>query len=110
MHALGIANEDALQGYFTARIGKFLEAHGRRLIGWDEILQGGVPPDATITSWRGIDGAITAAKTGHDAVLVTGASRSISTTGRRRARTNRQAAAPLCRSRMSTISIPRHRR
>ena len=69
MHALGIANEDALQGYFTARIGKFLEAHGRRLIGWDEILQGGVPPDATITSWRGIDGAITAAKTGHDAVL-----------------------------------------
>jgi hexosaminidase len=69
MHALGIANEDALQGYFTARIGAFLEAHGRRLIGWDEILEGGVPPDATITSWRGIDGAITAAKTGHDAVL-----------------------------------------
>ncbi|MDE2499931.1 MAG: family 20 glycosylhydrolase [Alphaproteobacteria bacterium] len=69
MHALDIKNEDALQGYFTARIGKFLAAHGRRLIGWDEILEGGVPPDATITSWRGIDGAITAAKTGHDAVL-----------------------------------------
>ncbi|MDE2493899.1 MAG: family 20 glycosylhydrolase [Alphaproteobacteria bacterium] len=69
MHALGVADENALQGYFTARIGKFLAAHGRRLIGWDEILEGGVPPDATITSWRGIDGAITAAKTGHDAVL-----------------------------------------
>lgn len=69
MHTLGIANEGALQGYFTARIGKFLAAHGRRLIGWDEILEGGVPPDAAITSWRGIDGAIAAAKTGHDAVL-----------------------------------------
>ncbi|MBL6938489.1 MAG: family 20 glycosylhydrolase [Alphaproteobacteria bacterium] len=69
MHALGLANEDALQSWFIARIGTFLKAHGRRLIGWDEILQGGVPPDATITSWRGIDGAITAAKDGHDTVL-----------------------------------------
>jgi hexosaminidase len=69
MRALGIANEDALQSWFIARIGQFLKAHGRRLIGWDEILQGGVPGDATITSWRGIDGAITAAKAGHDAVL-----------------------------------------
>ena len=69
MTALGIANADALQGYFTARIGKFLAAHGRRLMGWDEILQGGVPPDAAITSWRGIDGAVAAAKAGHDAVL-----------------------------------------
>jgi hexosaminidase len=69
MRALGIANEDGLQGWFIQRIGKFLSAHGRRLIGWDEILQGGVPPDAAITSWRGIDGAATAAKAGHDAVL-----------------------------------------
>jgi hexosaminidase len=69
MRALGIANEDALQSWFTQRIGKFLAAHGRRLIGWDEILQGGIAPDAAITSWRGIDGAITAAKAGHDAVL-----------------------------------------
>ena len=69
MHALGLANEDALQSWFIGRIGEFLKAHGRRLIGWDEILQGGVPPDATITSWRGIDGAITAAKAGHDTVL-----------------------------------------
>jgi len=69
MHALGVADEDALQGYFTARIGKFLAAHGRHLIGWDEILQGGVPPDATITSWHGVAGGIAAAKMGHDAVL-----------------------------------------
>jgi hexosaminidase len=69
MHALGIATEDELQGWFVRRIEKFLNAHGRRLIGWDEILQGGIAPGATITSWRGIDGAVTAAKAGHDAVL-----------------------------------------
>lgn len=69
MRQLGVANEDALQSWFIQRIEKFLNAHGRRLIGWDEILQGGVAPNATITSWRGIDGAITAAKAGHDAVL-----------------------------------------
>ena len=69
MRALGIANEDALQSWFIQRIETFLNAHGRRLIGWDEILQGGIAPNATITSWRGIDGAITAAKAGHDAVL-----------------------------------------
>jgi N-acetyl-beta-hexosaminidase len=69
MRALGVANEDALQSWFIQRVEKFLNAHGRRLIGWDEILQGGVAPNATITSWRGIDGAVTAAKAGHDAVL-----------------------------------------
>ncbi len=69
MHALGIANEDELQSYFVERIEKFLNAHGRKLIGWDEILQDGIAPNATITSWRGIDGAVTAAKLGHDAVL-----------------------------------------
>jgi hexosaminidase len=69
MHNLGIANEDALQSYFIKRMETFLNAHGRRLIGWDEILEGGVAPNATITSWRGVDGAIAAAKSGHDAVL-----------------------------------------
>ena len=69
IRALGLKDEDALQSWFIQRIEKFLNAHGRRLIGWDEILQGGVAPNATITSWRGIDGAITAAKAGHDAVL-----------------------------------------
>jgi hexosaminidase len=69
MRELGVPNEAALQGYFTHRLGQYLEAHGRRLIGWDEILEGGVPPGAAVMSWRGIDGAIAAAASGHDAVL-----------------------------------------
>lgn len=69
IHEIGLKDEDALQSWFIARMGQFLKAHNRKLIGWDEILQGGIPPDATITSWRGISGAITAAKAGHDTVL-----------------------------------------
>jgi len=69
MNALGIADEEHLQGWFMARIGKFLTAHGRRMIGWDEILLGGVPHDAMIMSWQGTKGAIAAAKTGRDSVL-----------------------------------------
>jgi hexosaminidase len=69
MRELGVATEEALQGYFTQRMGKYLEAHGRRLIGWDEILEGGVPAGAAVMSWRGEDGAIAAAASGHDAVL-----------------------------------------
>jgi hexosaminidase len=69
MHELGITNEDALQSYFTQRIERFLNAHQRRLIGWDEILEGGIAPNATVMSWRGVNGGITAAKAGHDAVL-----------------------------------------
>lgn len=67
--ALGLKDEEALQGWFVARIGKFLAAHGRKLVGWDEILAGGVPASATVMSWRGIDGAVTAAAAGHDAIL-----------------------------------------
>jgi hexosaminidase len=67
--ALGLKDENALQGWFTARVGAYLAKHGRRLIGWDEILQGAVPADATVMSWHGIDGAVAAAKAGHDAVL-----------------------------------------
>ncbi|HEY4366819.1 MAG TPA: family 20 glycosylhydrolase [Steroidobacteraceae bacterium] len=69
MRELGIKDEHALQSYFIQRIGKFLNAHGRRLVGWDEILEGGLAPDATVMSWRGIDGAVAAAAAGHDAVL-----------------------------------------
>ena len=69
MKALGIPNEDALQGWFVDRIGAYLAQHGRKLIGWDEILDGGIAPDAVVMSWRGIEGAIAAAKAGHDAVL-----------------------------------------
>ncbi|TLZ32663.1 MAG: carbohydrate-binding protein, partial [Gammaproteobacteria bacterium] len=69
MRELGVANEEALQGYFTHRMGEYLRAHDRRLVGWDEILEGGVPADATVMSWRGVQGAIAAAAAGHDAVL-----------------------------------------
>ncbi len=69
MKALGIKNEHDLQSLFMSRIGKFLAAHGRRMVGWDEILQGGIPKDATIMSWQGTAGAIVAARAGHDSVL-----------------------------------------
>jgi hexosaminidase len=67
--ALGLKDEDALQGWFIGRIGRYLAAHGRRLVGWDEILAGGVPADAAVMSWRGVDGAVAAARQGHDVVL-----------------------------------------
>ena len=70
MKALGIADEAALQNYFIRRINTILTARGRRMIGWEEILQGGpLPPDAAITSWRGAASAATAAQAGHDVVL-----------------------------------------
>ena len=52
-----------------ARIGRFLDGHGRRLIGWDEILESGIPARASIMSWRGTDGALAAARAGHDVVM-----------------------------------------
>lgn len=69
MKALGLADEEALQSWYTQRIEAFLNAHGRRLIGWDELLKGGLAPDATVMSWHGVAGAIAAAKSGHDAVV-----------------------------------------
>ncbi|HJU08572.1 MAG TPA: family 20 glycosylhydrolase [Rhodanobacteraceae bacterium] len=69
MRALGIENEDALQAWFVARIGKHISARGRTLVGWDEILQGGLPQNAVVMSWRGAQGAVEAAKLGHDAVM-----------------------------------------
>jgi hexosaminidase len=72
MRELGIKDEHALQSWFVQRIEKYLNAHGRRLIGWDEILEGGLAPNATVMSWRGIDGAIAAAAAGHDTVLTPG--------------------------------------
>jgi hexosaminidase len=69
MKQLGIANEDELQSYFIKRIDTFLTAHHRRTLGWDEILQGGLAPNAAVMSWHGVKGGIDAAKQGHDAVL-----------------------------------------
>jgi hexosaminidase len=64
-----LADEDALQSWFVQRIERFLNANGRRLIGWDEILEGGLAPNATVMSWRGTAGGIAAAKQGHDVVM-----------------------------------------
>ncbi len=69
MKELKVADEHALQSYFIQRMEKFVSSKGRKLIGWDEILEGGLAPNATVMSWRGIDGAIAAAKAGHDTVL-----------------------------------------
>ena len=69
MKALHIGSEAQLQGWFVSRIEQMLKAKGRKLIGWDEILEGGVAPDATVMSWRGTDGAVIAAKLGHDTIL-----------------------------------------
>jgi hexosaminidase len=69
MRALGIKDEDQLQSYFIKRIDAFLTSHGRRTLGWDEILEGGLASNATVMSWRGMQGGISAAKQGHDAIL-----------------------------------------
>jgi len=68
MKAEGLKNEGELQSYFIRRIERFLNSKGRRLIGWDEILEGGLAPNATVQSWRGMDGAVAAAKSGHDVI------------------------------------------
>ncbi|GAA5067035.1 family 20 glycosylhydrolase [Lysobacter panacisoli] len=66
---LGLKDEMQLQGWFMGRLEKYIESKGRRMIGWDEILEGNPPEDATVMSWRGTDGAIEAARAGHDVVL-----------------------------------------
>lgn len=65
----GLNNEAELQSYVNNRIEKFLNSHGRKMIGWDEILEGGVSKSATIMSWRGADGGIAAAKKGNYAIM-----------------------------------------
>jgi hexosaminidase len=64
-----LANADELQSYFVKRVEKIIERHGKRLIGWDEILEGGLAPNATVMSWRGIAGGVAAAKAQHDVVM-----------------------------------------
>ncbi|MRR18835.1 beta-N-acetylglucosaminidase [bacterium] len=65
----GLKDENELQSYFVKRIEQFLKSKGRSLIGWDEILEGGLAPEATVMSWRGFEGGIAAAKSGHHAVM-----------------------------------------
>lgn len=60
---------EELQGYFMKRVEQILKTKGKKLIGWDEILEGGIAPEATVMSWRGIKGGIEAAKLGHDVVM-----------------------------------------
>lgn len=65
----GLKDEHELQSYFIRRIEKFLNSKGKRLIGWDEILEGGLAPNATVMSWRGEKGGIEAAKQKHDVIM-----------------------------------------
>jgi len=69
MRELGISSEEELQSYFVRRMDAFLFARGRHLIGWDEILEGGLAPGAAVMSWRGEAGGIAAAQAGHEVVM-----------------------------------------
>jgi len=67
-----LKNEEELQSWFIRRVEKIVHAKGKRIIGWDEILEGGIAPDATVMSWRGEQGGIAAAKQNHDVVMSPG--------------------------------------
>ena len=67
--ARGLRDEHELQSWFIRQMDAYLTARGRRLVGWDEILEGGLVPNATVMSWRGDDGAIASARAGHDAIM-----------------------------------------
>ncbi|GGK72606.1 beta-N-acetylhexosaminidase [Rufibacter glacialis] len=69
MKTEGLKNAEELQSYFIKRMGKYLVAHQKKMLGWDEILEGGLAPSATVMSWRGEKGGIEAAKLGHDVVM-----------------------------------------
>jgi hexosaminidase len=68
----GIADVDGLQSYMIRRIGNFIASKGRKMIGWDEILQGGLAPGAVVMSWRGTEGGIEAMSQGHDVIMTPG--------------------------------------
>jgi len=69
MREEGLKNEHELQSYFIKRVEKYLISKGKKMIGWDEILEGGLAPEATVMSWRGMQGGIDAAKQGHDVIM-----------------------------------------
>jgi hexosaminidase len=72
MKTLGLKNEEELQSYFIARIEKYINSKGKQVIGWDEILEGGIAPNATIMSWRGEKGGVEAAKQHHNVIMTPG--------------------------------------
>ncbi len=69
MQREGLENMDEVQSYFEKRLEKIVESKGKKFMGWDEILKGGVAPSAAVMSWRGMDGGIEAAKMKHDVVM-----------------------------------------
>ncbi|NVJ88602.1 MAG: family 20 glycosylhydrolase [Flavobacteriaceae bacterium] len=68
----GLKDEHELQSYFITRMEKYINSKGKQIIGWDEILEGGLAPNATVMSWRGTNGAVEAAKEHHDVILTPG--------------------------------------
>ena len=72
MQEEGLVNVDELQSYMIRRMERFINSKGRRIIGWDEILAGGLAPDATVMSWRGTEGGIEAIAQGHDVIMSPG--------------------------------------
>ena len=69
MKYLEIEDEDSLQTYFIGRVQKILDSYGKKIIGWDEIIEGGLVSDATVMSWRGEEGGVIAAKSGNNAIM-----------------------------------------
>lgn len=69
IRSAGLHDEHELQSWFISQIGQYLEERGRKLIGWDEILEGGLPEGATVQSWRGMEGGRDAVLAGHDAIM-----------------------------------------
>lgn len=72
MKKLNLKDEHELQSYFIQRMEKYINSKGRRIIGWDEILEGGLAPNATVMSWRGTQGGIAAAQQNHDVIMTPG--------------------------------------
>ncbi len=64
-----LKDEHEVQSYFVRRIEKYINSKGKKIIGWDEILEGGLAPNATVMSWRGMKGGIEAAKSKHDVIM-----------------------------------------
>jgi hexosaminidase len=72
MKELGLRTEDELQSWFITKMDSFITSKGRRMVGWDEILEGGLAPNAVVMSWRGTQGGLAAARAGHDVVMTPG--------------------------------------